>query len=138
MLLCLAIVYLTSSVLPGSYVYPEQAPTYTCITRDSSLLNWWYNNREDHVSLIAIDKLGTSRTNDLFNATLVNTTRTSTGETVIISTLHLNRIVDYVITITCRNGDLQVSTNITSYKNGQAASSYLILILVTFTIFTTA
>lgn len=86
-------------------------------------MDWWYNNQEDYVSLTTRDLLGTSRTNDLFNATLVNITHTSTGETVLLSTLHLNRIIDDEITISCRNGDHSESTNITVYKNSEAVAS---------------
>ena len=116
-------------------MYPQQLPTFTCITRGSSFVEWRYNDNEDHVALTTN---GASNTHDFLNATLVNITRTKTGETVLLSTLHLNSLTHDEITITCFNGDSKRSANITIYKNGDSAASYLVLMLVMFTIVTTA
>ena len=102
-------------------MYPEQAPKFTCIVRDSSFLAWRYNNQEDHVALTTYNQLGIPITHKHFNATLVNWTRTATGKIVLLSTLRLKRVIDNETTITCLSGDHQENTSITVYKNSEAA-----------------
>ena len=102
-------------------MYPERTPIFTCIVRGSGFLEWRYNNWEDHVALTTNDQLGMPMTYDRFDATLVNVTQTGTGETVLLSTLCLKRVIDNKTTITCLSGDHRENTSITVYKNTEAA-----------------
>lgn len=124
-------VHLTSSVQPGSDVYPEQLPiTFTCITRDSGFVDWRYNNNEDHVSVTMSDQLGQPvyAGSNYFYVTLVNITHTNTGEMILLSKLYLNELIHNVTTVTCRNGDHQGSTNITVYRSGKPAASIILIV----------
>ena len=118
---------MTSPVQPGFYVYPEQFPiTYTCITRGSRFVEWKYNDNENHVSLTADHHIGKSVPDgsNHFNTTLINID-TNTGQTIIISELSLYEMEGHnEIIITCINGDLRESTNITLYKSGEPPTSY--------------
>ena len=115
---------------PASGVCPEQFPIMlTCITRSSSFIEWWYNNHKGYVSLVRTE-LGETKTNDLFNATLTNITVTSNGETIILSNVYLNGLLQdhNEITVTCRNGDFHELTNITFSKSGKETTSYILLL----------
>ena len=114
-----------------SNVYPVQLPImFTCITRDSSFVDWRYNNNEDHVSVPKSYQLGQPvyAGSNYFYVTLVNITHTNTNETILLSKLYLNELIDNVITITCRNGDHQRSTNITVYRSGKPAASIILIV----------
>ena len=102
-------------------MYPEQAPKFTCMVRDSSFLEWRYNNQEDHVALTKDNQLGIPITHEHFDVTLVNWTRTATGKTVLLSILRLKGVIDSETTITCLSGDHRENTSITVYKNSEAA-----------------